>query len=115
MRKLFCLVIESVSLGLGLIGMALPILPTVPFVMFAMLCFAKASNRISEYFLSKPFIKKIVDRKLSRKERFKVMLILGFWFLVIGSIMGVHMMLVLGTVWVFHLVYFFIYFEKVKG
>lgn len=42
------------SLALGAIGLFLPLLPTVPFLLLSSLCFAKASERLHGWLLSHP-------------------------------------------------------------
>ncbi len=46
MRKILYITIGCISLGLGIISVILPILPTVPFVLLAAFCFAKSSERL---------------------------------------------------------------------
>lgn len=45
MKKILYIMIGCISLGLGIISVILPILPTVPFVLLAAFCFAKSSER----------------------------------------------------------------------
>ena len=45
-KRLFFLVLGCVCLGLGCIGVVLPILPTVPFFLVTVFCFAKSSQRL---------------------------------------------------------------------
>ena len=50
MKKIIYIFIGCISLGLGIIGVILPILPTVPFVLLAAFCFAKSSERLDGWF-----------------------------------------------------------------
>jgi uncharacterized membrane protein YbaN (DUF454 family) len=43
-----------VSLGLGLVGLALPVVPTVPFVLLAAWCFSRGCRRCERWLLDHP-------------------------------------------------------------
>lgn len=54
MIRVILVIIGLVSLGLGVIGIFLPIMPTVPFLLLAAVCFANASERLHGWLLSHP-------------------------------------------------------------
>ncbi|MDV7141272.1 YbaN family protein [Tropicimonas sp. TH_r6] len=47
--KVFWATLGGVSLLLGLIGVVLPLLPTVPFILLAAFCFSRSSDRLHDW------------------------------------------------------------------
>ncbi len=53
-RRALWLAGGGLSLGLGVIGVFLPILPTTPFMLLAAFCFAKSSERLHGWLVNHP-------------------------------------------------------------
>jgi hypothetical protein len=54
--RLFWLVLGFICVGLGAIGIVLPILPTTPFVLAAAGCFCKSSPKMYNWLLNNYFL-----------------------------------------------------------
>ncbi|MDR1957088.1 MAG: YbaN family protein [Treponema sp.] len=62
---------------LGIIGIALPVLPATPFFLAASLCFLKGSARVHAWLMAKPFFSKRIARLrngagLTKKEKLSI-------------------------------------------
>ncbi|ORX76622.1 hypothetical protein BCR32DRAFT_303341, partial [Anaeromyces robustus] len=55
--KIILIIIGSISFILGSIGIVLPILPTFPFYLLTLICFAKSSDRLHQWFINSKFYK----------------------------------------------------------
>lgn len=104
-----------VSLALAVIGVVLPILPTVPFLALAAFCFAKSSDRLNNWLINTKFYQNILaDFKAGKGMTVKtkvrilatvtlVMAIGLIAMLMKGIIVG---SIVLVIVWLGHIYYF---------
>ena len=113
MKKVFFVALGCLSLALGVVGIVLPILPTVPFFLLTAFCFAKSSDRLHSWFLGTTMYKKYIGSYMERKGmtiRAKLTLI-G----TVTALMAVGFMMmsrvpvgriIMGIVWVGHIVYF---------
>lgn len=112
-KKAFFIVLGCLSLGLGVVGAVLPILPTVPFLMLAAFCFAKSSEKLHNWFISTKLYKKNLEsfvqgKGMAMKTKIRIMVMVTI-LMSIGFIM-MHAVpvgrIILGFVWIFHVLYF---------
>ena len=66
MIRLLYLSLGMIALALGAIGLFLPLLPTVPFVILAAFCFARSSPRLEQRLLSHKKLGPHIDAWRSR-------------------------------------------------
>lgn len=75
--KYLYIICGFICIGLGIIGAVLPGLPTTPFLLLALFCFTKGSERIRQWFIQTKLYKKYLqeyDEKramtMKQKSRF---------------------------------------------
>lgn len=71
------------ALGLGIIGIVLPILPTTPFLLLASACFFKSSERLDNWFkgtkIYNKHLKTFVENKaMTLRQKWSLMLFADF-------------------------------------
>ena len=107
------IILGFISLGLGTVGIALPLLPTVPFYLATVFCFAKSSKRLHDWFtgtrLYKENLESFVERKaMSIKTKISI-LATSSTVMLAGFIMMKRVpvaRICLAVVWVAHIIYF---------
>lgn len=114
-KKMVWLIVGCVGLGLGAIGTVLPVLPTFPFLMLAAFCFAKSSKKLHTWFTGTRLYKENLEsymqgkgmtRAAKRRVMTTVTLLMGFG-LIMMLLKAVYVpCIILGCVWIFHMVYF---------
>lgn len=61
MKKILLLIIGFIFLGLGGIGIFIPVLPTTPFVIVSSLCFASSSKKMSVWLEKNPYFGSYIE------------------------------------------------------
>ena len=113
--KILYIIFGCMGVGLGALGAVLPVLPTVPFLMLAAVCFARSSRKLDAWFRSTKLYQDnladfVAGRGMTRKTKIRIMvtvtLLMSIGFAVMGLKGIVTGCIVLGCVWLLHIVYF---------
>lgn len=115
MKKIFWIILGCISLGLRAVGAVIPMLPTVPFLMLTAVSFAKSSERLHTWFIGTKLYKDNLEdyvsgRGMTWNAKIRIMITvtllmsIGFIMMAVkGIVVGC---IVLGCVWVLHILYF---------
>lgn len=55
-------------MGIGVLGIILPLLPTTPFLLLASYCFVRGSDKFDVWFKGTPIYKKYLENFIKRRE-----------------------------------------------
>lgn len=68
MIKVIYIISGFIALGLGIIGIVFPVLPTTPFLLLASFCFVKGSHKFEIWFKSTKVYKKHLESFVKEKS-----------------------------------------------
>lgn len=115
LKQIIFLIIGCLSLALGCVGIVLPILPTVPFFLLTVFCFANSSQKLHDWFIGTQMYKKHLESFVQKKGmtvRTKATILTSVTpLMAVGFVLMLRKgiivpCVILAVVWVCHLVYF---------
>lgn len=121
--KIVYLIIGCICLGLGTVGVFLPILPTTPFYLVTAYCFARSSTRLETWFkgtgLYKKHLESFVEKKGMKRSTkagilTSVTLLMAFGFFMMAR-KGIWVpCIILAVVWIAHIGYFIFFVKTIQ-
>ena len=115
MKKILYVMIGCICLGLGTLGTLIPVVPTVPFLMLAAFSFARSSEKLHNWFVGTKLYQDhladfVAGKGMTRKTKVRIMitvtLLMSVGFVMMGLKGIVTGCIVLGCVWLLHIIYF---------
>ncbi|MGM9940667.1 MAG: YbaN family protein [Bulleidia sp.] len=115
MKRMIFAVIGLVSMGLGTLGIVLPVLPTVPFYLLAVYCFARSSQKLHDWFVSTKLYHDHLESYVKKEGMRKGTKIRIIGMVTVLMVCGLYLMLrkslyipcaILAVVWIAHIIYF---------
>lgn len=122
-KRIVFMVLGCICLALGCVGIALPILPTVPFFLATVFFFANSSQRLHDWFVGTRMYQKHLDSYVKKKGMLmktkltilsSVTLIMAVGFIMMLRKEIYVPCIILGIVWVCHVIYFFFGVKTIK-
>lgn len=114
-KKMIWLMLGFFCLGIGAVGAVLPMLPAFPFLMLALFSFGKSSEKLHKWFVGTSLYKNNLEsfvkgQGMTRRTKIKIMIMVTFlmsigFFIMFGRELYIPCV-ILGCVWVFHILYF---------
>ena len=123
-KNIIFIILGMLSLGVGCVGVFLPVVPTVPFFLLTLFCFANSSKRLHNWFIGtklyknnlQSFVKKkgmTVKTKVWVITSVTLMMAFGIFMMIRAGIIGSS--IILAVVWAIHIVYFLCFVKTIKA
>lgn len=123
LKRLLYLILGFICLGLGCVGIVLPILPTVPFFLVTVFCFANSSRKLHNWFIGTNMYKKHLESFVQKKGMtwktktgiiipVTILMVFGFFMMMRKNLFVPCM--ILAIVWICHIIYFIFGVKTIK-
>ena len=88
-KRMFFTIIGTLFLGIGLIGIIIPVLPTTPFLLLAAACYFRGSERLHRWLINNKIFGEFIRNYMAGKgikTKQKITAIIFLWSVIILSI-----------------------------
>ena len=123
MKKIIFVVLGCICLGLGTVGVFLPILPTTPFYLLTVFFFANSSEKLHNWFINTKLYEKhlasfVRGEGMTKQTKASIMitvtLLMGFGFFMMARKAIWVPCIILAVVWIAHVYYFVFRVKTIK-
>lgn len=120
MKRIIYIILGFVSLGLGIVGIILPILPTIPFLLCTSFFFSRGSKRFDDWFKNTKIYHKYLENFVKNKvmtlqgKIFLLSFVSVMLFIAMWSVNSVAMSIVICILICIKYLYFIFYIETVS-
>lgn len=114
-KKILWICLGLLGVGLGAVGAVVPMIPAFPFLLLAAFSFARSSEKLHTWFINTKLYKDnledyVAGRGMTVKTKVRIMItvtaLMSVGFIMMGLKGIATGCIVLGCVWVFHIVFF---------
>lgn len=114
-NKLIWIILGFIGVAIGAVGAVIPMLPSFPFLMLAAFSFAKGSEKLHRWFISTKLYKNnlesyVAGHGMTKETKVRIMvtvtLLMSFGFFMMFRKSLYIPCIILGGVWLFHILYF---------
>ncbi|MDO5292935.1 MAG: YbaN family protein [bacterium] len=119
-KKLVYLVLAFICVGIGAIGAVLPVLPTTPFLLLAVVLFERGSDRFHKWFMSTSLYKKHLEefvrtKSMTLKKKLTILLpVSALMLLVFFTVPSSHAKIAIIVAIILKYYYFFFHIRTIK-
>ena len=123
LKRMIYIVVGCIGVGLGAVGAVVPLLPAFPFLMLAAVCFARSSEKLNNWFKSTKLYKNNLESFVKGEGmpwavKIRIMILvtalMAFGFFMMFRKDLFVPCIILGFVWVFHIVLFSVIIKTKK-
>lgn len=110
----------TIFLGIGLVGIVLPVLPTTPFLLLTLYFYTKGSKKFHDWFIKTGIYKKYLEdfvqnRAMTRKQKWTLLLFVDFMLVFpLVIIDSIYMRVAIGLLIILKYLYFFTQVKTIR-